>query len=509
MAKSFKLTDRQAIIQWEEFRLNLDKATTIDIAETEAEKLKRIAALEASPEDWFAYYFPNYYSAQPAQFHKKATKRLFKNNRWYEVRAWSRELAKSTRAMMEFTNLAMRGLIKNVILVSNSYDNAERLLLPFKINFESNNRLRNDYGEQVNPGKWEAGEFTTRKGCAFRALGAGQSPRGSKNEEARPDAILVDDIDTDEETRSKKRIQTKWEWIEQALIPTVSVSGNYRILFLGNIIAKDCCITRAMKMADHTDVINIRDNNGKSTWIEKNSETDVDDILSRVSYMSAQKEYFNNPITEGTVFKDITWGEVPDLRQFRFLVAYGDPSPSNKENKDGSFKALPLIGEHDGKFYILTAFLEQAHNHKFTTWFYDIEEWSKNSTVIYNYIENNSLQDPFYEQVLSPLFITEGAARQHYIHIIPDERKKPDKFARIEGNLEPLNRQGRLIFNINEITNPHMQRLADQFKALDPQLSAHADGPDAVEGGVWVINNKNTSMAPMKLGVRKIHKKRF
>lgn len=509
MAKSFKLTDRQAIIQWEEFRLNLDKATTIDIAETEAEKLKRIAALEASPEDWFAYYFPNYYSARPAQFHKKATKRLFKNNRWYEVRAWSRELAKSTRAMMEFTNLAMRGLIKNVILVSNSYDNAERLLLPFKINFESNNRLRNDYGEQVNPGKWEAGEFTTRKGCAFRALGAGQSPRGSKNEEARPDAILVDDIDTDEETRSKKRIQTKWEWIEQALIPTVSVSGNYRILFLGNIIAKDCCITRAMKMADHTDVINIRDNNGKSSWIEKNSETDVDDILSRVSYMSAQKEYFNNPITEGTVFKDITWGEVPDLRQFRFLVAYGDPSPSNKENKDGSFKALPLIGEHDGKFYILTAFLEQAHNHKFITWFYDIEEWSKNSTVIYNYIENNSLQDPFYEQVLSPLFITEGAARQHYIHIIPDERKKPDKFARIEGNLEPLNRQGRLIFNINEIANPHMQRLADQFKALDPQLSAHADGPDAVEGGVWVINNKNTSMAPMKLGVRKIHKKRF
>lgn len=509
MAKHHKLTNRQAILQWEEYRLNLQKATTVDVSETEAERLKRVAQLEANPEEWYAYYFPNYYTAKPAKFHVKASRRIEKNDRWYEVRAWSRELAKSTRAMMEFIKLAMQKRIRNVILVSNTADNAERLLLPFKINFESNNRLRNDYGDQVNPGRWEGGEFILKNGCAFRSMGAGQSPRGSKNEEARPDAILIDDIDTDEEARSKKRIQTKWEWIEQALIPTVSISGNYRILFLGNIIAKDCCIVRAMRMADHAEVINIRDASGKSSWPEKNSESDVDDILGKVSYISAQKEYFNNPISQGTVFREINWGEVPDLKHFRFLVAYGDPSPSNKENKDGSFKALPLIGELDGCFYVITAFLEQAANHKFVTWFYDIEQFARNSTVIYNYIENNSLQDPFYEQVLSPLFLAEGAARQHYIHIIPDERKKPDKFARIEGNLEPLNRQRRLIFNIKEKDNPHMQRLEEQFKAIDPQLSAHADGPDAVEGGVWVINNKNTAMAPIKLGIKKSHNKRY
>ena len=57
-------------------------------------------------------------------------------------------------------------------------------------------------------------------------------------------------------------------------MPTVSLSKNYFILFLGNIIAKDCCITRAIEKADHTDVINIRDKNGKSVWPERNSEED-------------------------------------------------------------------------------------------------------------------------------------------------------------------------------------------------------------------------------------------
>ena len=41
-----------------------------------------------------------------------------------------------------------------------------------------------------------------------------------------------------------------------------------------------------------------------------------------------------------------------------------------------------------------------------------------------------------------------------------------------------------------------MRRLEEQFKAIEPKLSAHDDGPDAVEGAVWIINNKLALMAP-------------
>ena len=265
MAKRLKVIERDSLREWDEFRRGLLNAATIDDTETIPERRERVLRLEADNEAWFAYYFPNYYKNEPAQFHKKSTTKLFKNKRYYLVRAWSRELAKSARSMMEVIKLALTGEVKNVLLVSSSQDNAERLLTPFMINFEDNPRIINDYGVQKKPGNWEIGEFITTGGVSFRALGAGQSPRGTRNEAERPDFILIDDIDTDEETRNPERIQKKWEWIEQALIPTVSISGNYRILFNGNIIAKDCCITRAIEKADDVEIVNIRDKNGKSS----------------------------------------------------------------------------------------------------------------------------------------------------------------------------------------------------------------------------------------------------
>lgn len=508
--KRLRINDRDALRQWEDFRRQITEATTVDSFENESDKLIRMAMLESSPEDWFKYYFPHYYKSEPADFHKKATRRLFKNNRWYEVRAWSRELAKSVRSMMEVMYLALNGEIHNLLLISNSSDNAERLLMPFMIEFESNLRIRHDYGQQEKPGSWEVGEFVTLSGVAFRSLGAGQSPRGTRNESFRPDFILVDDIDTDEETRNPERIKKKWSWIEQALIPTVSVSGDYRILFNGNVIARDCCITRAMEKANHVDIINIRNKNGKSSWPEKNSEEDIDQILSIVSTASAQKEYFNNPVSEGDIFSQMIWGKIPPLSKFKFLIAYGDPAPSNSKNKKGSFKGLFLMGYYEGNFYVITGYLDHVVNDEYVNWYYYLKDFVGEKTQVYNYIENNTLQDPFYEQVFIPLFATK-AQGNGYIGILPDDRKKPDKFSRIEGNLEPLNRQGRLILNEAEKGNPYMKRLEEQFLLVNPQLAAPADGPDCVEGGVWIINQKLAALTAgdYKIGRKGISKKRY
>lgn len=507
-----KTTDKQAIERWEKYRQNLIRETSIDRTETPGDKAKRVKKLERNIEEWFKYYFACEYRSEPCKFHVAASRRITDpaKKHWYEVRAWARSLSKSTRTMMEFSFMALTGRVHNVLLISNSYNNAERLLMPYMINFESNQRIINDYGTQQQLGSWESGEFTTRIGCSFRAVGANQSPRGTKDIlSRRVDGIIFDDIDTDEECRNEGRITEKWRWIEKAVIPTVDLSSPYIILFCGNIIAKYCCITEAIKKADHVDVINIRDLNGMSTWPSKNSEEDIDYMMSKMSYSAAQQEFFNNPVREGTVFKEVTWGDVPALNRFKFVVAYGDPSPSNKENKDNSYKALPLVGYLDGKYYIITAFLEQASNAKFINWYYDIHDMVGDKTIMYCYIENNSLQDPFYEQVLKPLNDTVSASRGKMLFISPDMRKKPDKFCRIEGNMEPLNRCGKLIFNKQQKDNPHMQRLEEQFKSIDPGLSAHADGPDAVEAAIWVTNKKTAAMTPPIVIPRQRNIKRY
>jgi len=66
-----------------------------------------------------------------------------------------------------------------------------------------------------------------------------------------------------------------------------------------------------------------------------------------------------------------------------------------------------------------------------------------------------------------------------------------------------LNRQGRLIFNEAEKSNPHMLRLEDQFRNFAANTTSHIDGPDAVEGGVFILNQKTIASEPITLGVRK------
>ena len=513
--KKLKNDDKTSLKKWKEEVAALLEESSIDARDTQVEIEKRKRRLEADDEAWFAYYFEAYATAEPAPFHKRATKRLMSHNRWLEVRAWSRELAKSARSMMEVSKLALTGKIKNVLLVSNTLDNATRLLAPFMENFDKNPRIKQDYGEQKTPGSWEQEEFTCRCGTAFRALGAGQSPRGSRHKNYRPDLILIDDIDTDEECGNDDRIEKKWKWISDALLPTFSVSGNYRILVNGNIIAKDCSVTRFIEQAKkspkiaHYEIVNIRDKNGRSSW-SKNSEEDIETFFSLYSEATIQREFFNNPLSKGNIFKEMVWGECPPLHKLTFVIAYGDPSPSNSKNKATSYKACFLIGYYNGKFYVYDGRLDHVTNEEFVEWFYDMRDVVGEKTQLKCFIENNTLQDPFYQQVILPLFAKRGEEKG-FISITPDTRKKPEKFDRIEGNLEPMNRQGRLILNIQEKENPHMQRLEEQFLLISRSMKAPADGPDCIEGGWWLLNENLMKLGEESviIGKRHTNKKRY
>ncbi len=489
-----KKTNKQYLEDWSTFRENISKATPIDLNETATEKLKRVTQLEKDTEKWFKYYFPNFYYAEPMPFHIKATKRIISNPEFYEIRAWSRELSKSGRTMMETLYLAMTGKKKNVLMVSSTYDNAERLLLPYKAILEKNNRLINDYGVQESIGQWEAGEFVTKKGVAFRALGAGQSPRGTRKDEVRPDTILIDDIDTDEECRNPERIKQKVKWIEEALIPTRSISNPLLIIVCGNVISKYCCVTELAKRADKFDIINIRDKNGKSTWPTKNTEEMIDRALKNISFNAAQKEYFNNPIAEGDTFKEINYGKCPPMKQCEEILVYADPSTSNKDKgKSGSAstKAVGIIGFCKGKYYVYRVWIDIASNATFVNWLFEAYQVLHENKIDVKriYIENNTLQDPFYEQVILPLVYKTSEQKGYFISINPDSRKKPDKFYRIEGTLEPIHRMGNLIFNEELKNETNMSRMEDQWLGVSSN-SKTMDGPDMIEGGVWIIQDR-------------------
>ena len=312
------IEDRKALQRWEEYH----KAIASDIpaenglSKRDIEKKRR--ELEKDPVAWIKYFFPKYAKYDFAPFHVKAIMRVIEHDEWYEVLSWSRELAKSS-------------------LASATETSAVRLLTPYRLNFENNPRIKQFYGEQVTLGAWTEKDFSARCGAKFVALGAGSAPRGARNEEVRPDIIYMDDYDTDEDCRNPETLKKKWDWFEGALYPT---------LWCGNIIAKDCCIRRAGEKARHWDIVNIRDKNGKSTWPQKNTEEQIDTVLSNISQKNAQAEYFNNPVSEGTIFRNLPFGKVPPLKKFPFLILYGDPAPSNKRHKADSTVACGETQRH-------------------------------------------------------------------------------------------------------------------------------------------------------------------
>lgn len=487
---------RASLAYWNELRESIIRSTPVDTSESEADKKARIEWLEANDEEWMKYYFPQYIDADFAPFQSRFLQKIFTEDQIYIVNAWAREHAKTAISMMAKLKLMMTGRIKNLLLFSKSFDNAIDLFTPMILQLESNQRLINDYGLQQTYGSWDytKGKWVTQLGCSIRCIGLGQSPRGTRNEEVRPDYVEGDDADDDISVRNPERVKKAWNWVEQALIPAMSIKGNRRIVFTGNIIAKDSIITRAIKMADYHEVVNILDENGQPSWNRYTLEQ-IQAILSKISYISAQKEYFNNPIEEGTVFKEISFKQMMPLKSYKFLVAYGDPS--FKDSKKNDFKAVILIGKYKHEYHIIKAYVEQTTTDAMAGFYKDIHDFVNGRVPVYYYIEANATQDLIFEQIKRTILKNKWG-----FALVGDYRKKGDKFSRIEAALEPINRNGQLYFNAAEENNPHMQRLKDQFLALTPQLLGHDDGPDAVEGGKYIIDRKVVAAAGIQVGRR-------
>lgn len=506
---------RDALSIWQLHNEEVRQQTTVNQSETKADQLARIKRARNDYAFFVEYYFPHFAKCKSGSFQIKAANRILKSKNLKAVFKWARAHAKSTH-MDVFIPLWLKCQavreINVMVIVGKSQDNANTLLSDLQSELQFNQRYIHDFGEQYNSGHWAEGNFVTQDGCAFFALGRGQSPRGLRYRDKRPDYIVIDDLDDDELTLNASRVSKLTDWVKEALFGTLD-GGRGRFIMVGNLIGKDSVLARISETEGvEVSQVNIYDKNGNVTWKEKWTKHEVEEMERFMGYRSFQKEYMNNPIIEGAVFKELTFGEVPPLNKFRFVLAYADPSPSNNTtDRQNSTKALWLMGYHDNNFYVITGWLDRVTNDEFVDWFYAVDAYVNNKTQLYNYIENNTLQAPFFDQVFMPLFYKKGVEANYHIGVLPDTRKKPDKFSRIEGGLEPWVRTNRLVFNIKEKDNPHMKRLVEQFKMFSPGMKAPADGPDAIEGGLWIINQKMATLTTdsYKIGRRATNLKRY
>jgi predicted phage terminase large subunit-like protein len=493
MPKYDKLTRKEALELWKQHCETVQTATVVGRGETNQQREQRIKRVRADYAAFVDYYFPHY-TQNPqtgvqtpcAPFHIKAANLVKKEKNLRAVFKWHRGAAKSTHLdifIPLWLKCQQQREINVMVLVGKSEDNANTLLADIQAELQFNQRYINDFGQQYNNGNWEEGSFVTKDGTAFFARGRGQSPRGLRYRSHRPDYIVIDDLDDDELCENPNRVQRLTDWVKEALFGALD-GGRGRFIMVGNLIAKNSVLQNiAQTKGVQVSQVNIWDKNGNVSWAAKWTPAEVQAIEDFQGYRSFQKEYMNNPIVEGAVFRQewIRWAKRPAWGQFQELVLYIDPSWKSTQKND--YKAAKLWGKiKGGQLWQLRAFVRQATVAEMVRWCYDLYEWAGTAGVsIKFYLEANFMQDNLMKD-----FATEGDLRGYQLPILPDKRKKPDKFQRIESSAANWER-GFVFYDDSQKDDPDMLRGLDQTLAFQKGMRGHDDAPDADEAAIYLL----------------------
>lgn len=466
---------------WQDHCRTVQEAT-VSVLEDPVEKQKRISRLLRSYGEFVSYYFPHYAKCECAPFQVKSANKIRKTPNIRDVEEWARGHAKSTHFdIMIPMWLKALGELKVMVLVGKSEDNADKLLSDLQAELQYNGKYINDFGEQMKSGSWEEGEFVTVDECLFIALGRGQSPRGLRYRANRPDYIVLDDVDDDEIVRNQARMNKLEDWVLEALLGALDM-GRGRFIAVGNRIHKNSLIARlAKRKGIHHTVVNALDREGNPSWAAKYTKAEILEHIEFMGYRRSQKEYFNNPIESGTVFRAdwIVWDKLPPLSKMEQLIAYCDPSFKSSSKND--YKAIKVWGKCGKNLYLARAFVRQCSIGEMVRWWYDFHESLPSNVVCRYYMEANFMQDMILDE-----FDAEAAVRGYHLPITPDKRQKPDKFQRIEA-LSPLYERGFVIYNVAEKENRDMETAVEQLLAFEKGSHVHDDSPDADEGAIWML----------------------
>lgn len=480
-------TLKNARLVWQKHCEEVQLMTPIHTSETKREQLARIARVRKDYAYFVEYYFPHFAKVPSAKFHIKTANEVLANANIKAVYKWARAHAKSTHLTIMiplWLKCQIKKDIRVMVLVSKSQDNADTLLGDIQAELQYNQRYIHDFGKQYNAGNWQEGEFVTQDGTAFFSRGRGQSPRGLRYRDARPDYIVIDDLDDDELVRNEARVRKLTDWVKEALFGALD-GGRGRFIMVGNLISKNSVLARIASIDNiATSQINIYNKQGTVTWKEKWTLDEVKEMEAFMGYRSFQKEYMNNPITEGAVFKHtwIKWKKIMPLAKYESIIAYCDPSFKSSTKND--YKAIKVWGKYGTELHHIKAFVRQCSISEMVKWFYDLHESIPDGVLCDYYMEANFLQDMILDE-----FVIEGDKRGYQLPIRPDKRKKPDKFQRIEA-ISPLWERGFVWYNIDMQTDPDMLTGIEQLLAVEKGSTTNDDAPDADEGAIYLLQKR-------------------
>lgn len=207
-------------------------------------------------------YLPHYFGRESPAFHEKLdtmwTNGVLKNydpitdKSKIEKANGSRMATAAPRGHAKSTNFTFKDTIHAIIyeykhyaiIISDSTEQAEGFLEDIKAELEDNPNIVEDFGN-LKGKSWKAGSIVTSTGIKVDALGSGKKIRGRKNKNWRPDLIVLDDIENDENVNTSDQRKKLDNWFKKA----VSKAGDTYtdIMYIGTILHYDSLLSNVLK----------------------------------------------------------------------------------------------------------------------------------------------------------------------------------------------------------------------------------------------------------------------
>jgi len=451
-------------------------------------------------------YFPHFITREMPEFHRQGYRELqqIADNPGGHKRAEAapRGYAKSTRTSLIFPMYCALYKRKHYIfLLSDTASQASGFLETIQEEFEANERIREDFGDLVGD-PWNSGECVLKTGVKFECAGSGQKIRGRRHGPWRPDLVILDDLENDENTATPEQRAKLRNWFTKVVLKLgdtytdfvyVGTVIHYDSLFswvLNNPIWKTVIYRAVISFADRQDlwdewttiITDLANENRlddaraffdahkeemlagtEVLWEEKQDYYALMVVKVTEGEASFNSELQNEPINpEDRLFNCQYYEEVPP-REELYVVGAVDPSMGKSAQSD--FTAIITLGWHrkTGYMYNLDPIIKRMHPDKIIeTIFEQHQKWQYDRFGV----ETVQFQQFFKDEVAK-----RSAQAGLYLNLVEIKSTK-NKELRIQ-SLQPDINNGYIKFHRSH--RILIEQLENWPKA------AKDDGPDALE----------------------------
>lgn len=422
-----------------------------------------------------------------------------------------RSHSKSTMATLAYPLWCIAYQKKHfIVIVSETEAQSKFFLEAIKDEIEFNERFHLFYGNLKNKEKWAETEIETINTVKLVAKGTGQKLRGLKWGKYRPDAVILDDIESEGNTETKEQRDKLKRWILGSVRPCIDKDGE--IIYIGTIVHEDSYLNQIRFDTDHF-VVNdskywqvIDDNWEKPLWEERWTVKALRELLTgefKGNEDVFYQEYFNRPISpQSQIFKPEYLKYYPDDAEIKFegSTAYlrlpAGQTEEGTETEDGLFRDVPVyvyigvdpaLGKAHGDYTAIMDIAITPENNVYVL-HYIREKLNPTQTIdaifdrcrIYkDSLFNIKIETTAYQEALVTFMREESRRKNIFPRIVEvkPRKSKGEKYSDRNTGLEPRFRAGQIHIR------PSMTDL--KMELITYPKSAHDDLIDALWNALY------------------------